>query len=156
VKTAIVGFSAPKTWKPGAEFIKLWQGGTLYSHVYLRLYSTYTQNWLVYQASHGAVNCVHYDNFLQSNKIIAEFRRPVSDEALQATVRLAQIYLGRPYGYIGLLRLGARKILPKVVGDGTKSFHCSEFIATLFPDLANSVDVDFVEPVHLFNVLSAQ
>lgn len=151
----VIGFSQPKGCMIGAEVIKLWMG-TPYSHVYLRVYSSYTEQWLVYQASHGMVNCLTYTAFSATNNTTHEYSVDVSDEALRSTVRKAQQLLGQPYGYFGLLRLVLRRLEIPVVGDGLKSSHCSEFIATLFPDLAEraGITADYIEPVHLQKVLS--
>ena len=155
MSTVIIGFSSPKSWKLGAEFIKLWQGGTKFSHVYMRVYSNYTEQWLVYQASHGFVNCLTYANFSSGNKICKEFSVDIEPEKLKNTIKIAQQLLGRPYGYLGLIKLGLRRFGIKWAGDDMHSFHCSELIATLFPEFIANMDSDYVEPVHLFNVLQS-
>lgn len=147
-----IGFSRPKGFKPLAWFIQMWQGGTPYSHVYLRVHSSYTNETLVYQASHGLVNCMHYDNFLAKNVVVDEFVVDIDQEGLRYCLKRAQQLLGRPYGYLGLLKLGLRKIGIKWPGDGLKTLHCSEFILTLFPDLSGKRG-DYIEPVDLYKVL---
>jgi hypothetical protein len=150
----IIGFSEPNKWMIGAAALKLWMRAP-YCHVYLRVYSKYTSQWLVYHASHGMVHCITYTNFKAGNNIVREFNVWAGDEDLQATVRLAQQYLGQPYGYFGLLKLVLRRIGLGVKGDKNRSSHCSEFIATLFPKLAlkSKIDPDFIEPTHLYAAL---
>lgn len=147
-----IGFSRPKGFKPLAWFIQMWQGGTPYSHVYLRVHSLYTNETLVYQASHGLVNCMHYDNFLAKNVAVDEFVVDIDPEGLRYCLKRAQQLLGRPYGYLGLLKLGMQKIGIKWPGDGLKTLHCSEFILALFPDLSGKRG-DYIEPVDLYKVL---
>ena len=104
------------------------------------------------------VNCVEFENFKLTNKVVVEFEVPVTAEQLQNTVKCAQKLLGQPYGYLGLLRLALRKFGVPVVGDNLRSAHCSEFIATLFPNLAKSINIDedFLEPVHLHDYLAKE
>lgn len=153
MKQVIVGFSRPRKCKLGSLAIRAWQGGTPYSHVYLRLYSQYTQQWLVYQASHGMVHLLSFANFSKANNTVAEFTVQLTEDQLRHAVTRMQELLGQPYGYLGLIRLVLSRVLP-VSGDGSRTFHCSELIATLFPEFAQGLQVDFVEPVHLFNHLS--
>lgn len=159
----LIGFSSPKKFKIGAELIKLWQGRTTYSHVYLKVYSNYTEEWLVYQASHGMVNCTHYDNFLAENMPVVEIGVYISPDNLRATIKKAQTLLGRDYGTVGLLKLVIYRIITstgmgcasmKAWGDGLKTFHCSEFLATLLPEYAHG-NPDYIEPVHIYNKLQS-
>lgn len=149
-----IGFSSPKKFKIGAEIIKLWMG-TSYSHVYLKVYSAYTKQFLIYQASHGTVHLLTAASFEQNNVVVAEFDMSVQEPLLRNCLAVAQQLLGRPYGYLGLLKLGLHKLInwPKV-GDGDSSFHCSELIARLFPELCENLAQDFVEPVDLYSSLT--
>ena len=152
----VIGFSAPKSWMIGAEMIKFWMR-TPYCHVYLRVYSNYTGQSLIYQASHGMVHCLTAANFFTANTAVAEFTVPISEDNLRNTLRFAQQLLGQPYGYLGLIKLVLRKWFKGVKGDGNKSFHCSEFIAKLFPQfIENCPQPDFIEPVHLYKVLESR
>lgn len=150
-----IGFSKPKGFKLGAQIIKWWMNAP-FSHVYLLVYSKYTQQWLVYQASHGMVHCRTYDVFLEDNLVCAEFDLELPKDRLKACVTKAQQLLGRPYGYLGLIRIGLHKLGFPVSGDGARSFHCSEFIAALFPELVQKHETDFIEPIHLYRMLERQ
>lgn len=154
---AIIGFSKPATWSFSAAAIMLWMR-TPYCHVYLRVYSKYSSQWLVYHASYGMVHCLTFANFKQKNVVVKEFNVFAEDSNLKATVRLAQQYLGQPYGYLGLIKLVLRRWGLGVKGDHNRSAHCSEFIATLFPKLAlkSKIAPDFIEPQHLYKALEAQ
>lgn len=155
MSTALIGFSRPKKFKLGSEAIKLWMN-TPYSHVYLRVYSQYTKQWLVYQASHGMVNCLTYDNFRANNVVVREFALNIEPEKQRFCIRRAQQLLGKPYGYLGLAKLVLREFGLPLPGDGDKSFHCSEFIVALFPEILDDYPQDFIEPRHLMTVLEAR
>lgn len=151
-----IGFSEPVKTKLGAEIIKWWMG-TEFSHVYLKLYSPYTDLWLIYHASHGMVHLREASNFYKENLPVAEFEMEIEPIRLRNTIKIAQQLCGQPYGYLGLVKLVLRKKF-KISGDGDRSFHCSELIARLFPELTEycKLSNDFIEPVHLYNVLKEQ
>lgn len=153
MNSVVIGFSQPNKRKIGAEVIK-WYMGTPYSHVYLRVFSNYTGQNLVYQASHGSVHLRTYERFLGENRPVKEFSLDVDNDRLKQTITLAQKLLGAPYGYLGLIKLVFRRKIHGFIGDDSKSFHCSEFIATLFPEIAYKCeDLDFIEPKHLYAAL---
>lgn len=153
MRSVIVGFSAPIKWKVGAEFIKLWQGGTPYSHVYLRTTAVLIKRDIIYQASHGDVNCISAPAFEEQNRVVAEFEYNIQDYDYVELLRYCVDELGKPYGYLGLLKIGLRKLF-KIRGDGERSFHCSEFAARAIKSLATK-DADFIEPVDLYKSLVA-
>lgn len=111
--------SAPKKFKIGAELIKFYQN-TKFSHIAI------IKDDLVFQASHGYVNCVHIDNFLIDNHIIDVFEVP--DEIIDIDFVYKQ--LGKHYGYIQILEI-AIKFLTGVkilINNGNSQFICSEFV----------------------------
>jgi uncharacterized protein YycO len=150
----IIGASMPTTWKAGAELIKLYEG-VPYSHVYLRVYTTWTNRWLVYQASHGDVNCITFANFQNRNEVFAEWEVDLSDDKHKDVVGYCQDELQKPYGFFGLLKIALKKKF-KMSGDGDNTFHCSELITRAFPDIVNFIDEknpDFITPKHLVEAL---
>lgn len=152
MKSVVVGFSSPKKWMLGSEFIKLWQGGAAYSHVYLKLKHEKLGREMIYQASRGSVNCVTAQVFLEKNKVIAEFEYNIEKSRYLELVRYCVDSLGRPYGYLGLIRIVIRKLFKKIKGDGEKTEHCSEFAIRAAPEL-HDVDPDFCTPKDLYNRL---
>lgn len=150
----VVGFSRPKKFKIGSYFIRAWQGFVPYSHVYLKFENKWLGVDVVYQASHGAVNCVEYNNFISSNIVIDEFMIDMSDDSIRQAVRSCIFLLQKPYGYLGLFKLICKKLFKiEAKGDGIKSLHCSELACIICPDLAINKDPDFVEPIDLYNNL---
>lgn len=116
----IIATSAPKKWKVGAELIKWYQGGTKYSHVLI------LKDDLVFQASHGNVNCQHIDVFLQNNDICDVFT--IEEDCID--FEFVKKQLGKPYGFLQLVNLALKfffnaRIFKK---DGDQKFICSEFV----------------------------
>lgn len=164
MSSVVIGFSRPKPlWmKPGAIAIMAWQGGTPYSHVYIKVYDAYTKETLVYQASQGMVNCMNYDNFSPNETIVAEFTEVIPDLDFKATIKLSQELLGRPYGYLGLAKLvlarGLRSVgLVESWSSTMSTFFCSQFISTLFPRLAIATQrpSDDIQPSDLYSALKS-
>lgn len=103
----------------GAWFIKIYQN-TTFSHVLI------LDGDLVYQASHGSVNCVHIDVFLEKNKLITQFE--VHD--LDVDMIFIKKQLGKAYDYKQLFKF-AIKYLTGIrlhSSNGNGKFVCSEFV----------------------------
>lgn len=114
----IIATSAPKKWKIGAEAIKIYQG-TDFSHVLI------IDKDLVFQASHGLVNCTHIDNFLIDNKIVNFYEIP--DSAVDMDFVYKQ--LGKKYGTMQLVIIPFLKLVKaRTKGNGNSKFICSEFV----------------------------
>lgn len=153
-KNIILGFSSPKKFKIGAELIKLWQGRTDYSHVFIVEERSFVDRVLIYQASHGKVHCISKENFLKENNIIATFELSTSIDTYKNCVKYCIDNLQKEYGYLGLIKIILNKKF-KVSGDGAGSFHCSELAARAVPVLKQCIDIDpdFIEPVQLKQAL---
>lgn len=152
MKTVFIGLSAPKRLKLGSELIKLWQGGTDYSHVFILEERKYVQRQIVYQASHGNVHAVSLENFAAENNIVAMYAVDMELSDYKACIQYCIDNLQKDYGFLGLALIVLRKKF-KVKGDGARTFHCSELVARAVPKLRSYIpeitDYDFVEPKHL-------
>jgi hypothetical protein len=114
----IVATSSPKKWMVGAELIKFYQS-TEFSHVLI------IQGDLVFQASHGFVNCTHIDNFLCENYIVNYYE--VLDDSINMDFVVRQ--LGKKYSTLQILVLPFLKLVKaKSKGNGNQQFICSEFV----------------------------
>lgn len=168
MKSVTIGFSAPVNWKPGAELIMLWQGGTSYSHVYIKCYNDWLDKTIIYQASHGMVNCEEDSTFFKQNKVIKEFYLNRTDDQYKATISKCVELLGTPYSYTGLIVTAFSDVVTNVFnffklnveflktwGDGQKSFYCSEFAANIFPEISQytNKNLDRIEPVDMYNAI---
>ena len=115
----IIATSSPKNFKIGAELIK-WYQNTKFSHVLI------IKDDLVYQASHGYVNCTHIDNFLLDNEIINKYK--VSDDSID--FEFVKKELGKPYSKGQIINIATKflmgvKFFPK---NGNSQFICSEYV----------------------------
>lgn len=111
--------STPKGWKIGAEIIK-WYQGTTFSHVAI------IEGKLVYQASHGYVNCWYIDTFMEENNVVSYYEIP--DSAVD--MEYVKKQLGKKYGFGQLLSI-AWQVLTKnklFSENGDKKLICSELV----------------------------
>lgn len=115
----IIATSAPKKFKIGAELIKLYQN-TEFSHVLI------IKDDVVYQASHGFVNAVYIENFLDDNKIFSQYSIP--DESVDMDFIKKQ--LGKPYSYKQIFNIATEFLFGiKFFGrNGNQQFICSELV----------------------------
>jgi hypothetical protein len=113
----IIITSSPNTWKVGAELIKFCQG-TTFSHVAI------IHDDLVFQASHGYVNCTHIDNFLKDNKII--YKYDIVDSAVDMDFIKKQ--LGKKYSTWQLIQIAIKYLTSIKITSKNDKFICSEFV----------------------------
>jgi hypothetical protein len=115
----IIATSCPKKWKIGAELIKFYQK-TKFSHVAI------IKGDLVFQASHGSVNCTHISVFLQDNIVINRFYVG-NDKVDMAFVKLQ---LGKGYSVLQVLQIAFKYLtgIKITIGNGNQQFICSEFV----------------------------
>lgn len=137
----IIATSAPNKFKIGAALIKFYQK-TEYSHVLI------IDGDLVYQASHGFVNCMHIDVFLEHNNIIDVLE--VDDSKVD--LEFVKKQLGKKYGFIQLLNIATRFLfgIKLFKNDGNQKFICSELVGkALHLDWVN----DQTDPKQVFEYL---
>lgn len=133
----IIATSSSNTWKIGSELIKFYQG-TEFSHVLI------IKDDLVYQASHGLVNCTFIDNFIEDNNIVHFYEVP--DIAID--MEFVHKQLGKKYSILQLILIPLLKLVKaKYKGNGDQKFICSEFVgkALKLPwvdDLTTPLEVD--------------
>ena len=137
----IIATSSPIKWKVGAELIKFEQG-TSFSHVLI------IKGDLVFQASHGYVNCVHIDNFLLDNKIINTYDVP--DESIDMDFVYKQ--LGKKYGVIQILEIALKYLtgIKILINNRNNQFICSEYVGKA---LRLDWVTDFTTPLEIDNYL---
>mgnify|MGYP000644984026 CR=1 FL=1 len=111
--------STPSKFKLGAWLIRIYQK-TTFSHVAI------ISDNLVFQASHGMVNCTHIDVFNQNNTILDTFN--VNPEILDMEYVYKQ--LGKPYSYFQVLRIALKFLTGIKISreNGDSQFICSEFV----------------------------
>jgi hypothetical protein len=109
--------SSPIKFKIGAELIKFYQK-TEFSHIAI------IKDDLVFQASHGYVNCTYIDNFLAENFIIDHF------EVTESSVDMNFVYrqLGKKYSYMQILEIAIKYLTGIRISKKNDKFICSEFV----------------------------
>jgi hypothetical protein len=115
----IVVTSSPKKWKIGAELIKFYQK-TKFSHVAI------IKGDLVFQASHGSVNCMHISVFLKDNVIIDRFYVPNDS----VDMNFVKLQLGKKYSLWQIVQIALDYItgIKITISNGNEKFICSEFV----------------------------
>ena len=82
MRKIIIGFSTPKNFKLGSSIIRLFERSK-YSHIYIKMTPSPNSKLpfsKIFQASHGDVNAMTFDRFLEGNKIVHEYVLEVTDD----------------------------------------------------------------------------
>jgi len=150
-RTVYVGFSThrPRDWK----WLVSWAIRKLqrapYSHVYVRFPSESLQRDLIYEASGTTVHFAGAESFARSSRVIKEYEVRVSQESFVHALQWAIDNLGKPYGTRELLGAGwvcvgrmFGKKFRNPLGDGARSFVCSELAAAVLGELGFTLGGD--------------
>ena len=141
MRKIIIGLSTPKDFKVGSALIRLAEK-TDYSHVFIRMgHSPYSKLAFdkVFQASHGDVNAIKYDNFADSNKILKEYELEVSDDNYFDIANYLWEQLGKKYGFMQLLGIYTGF---KLGNNGESKFICTELAAMVLEATGVTIDID--------------
>lgn len=139
-----VGFSRPNKFKIFSFLIRLFLR-TPYSHVYIRFYDAYTAKWIIFEASHGEVHLMEWNNWMIDNNAIEERVFELDELHRREVIRFAIDHLQKPYSLANILGIVFYGIFKKrIFQDGPKAFICSELIA-----LALDNKVSFKKPLDL-------
>jgi hypothetical protein len=153
-----IGFSRPKGgFQPFSWLIRLvtWSP---YSHAYVRYYDTYTDRWIVFQASGLKVNFIGDTMFDGLEDIYAEFVVPISDSTKQSVVQGAIDKCGSPYG-VGQVVGFAWVLFMRLFGKNVKnpfysasSFVCSELVGDVLVEINDGTfDPSTMTPKDVYN-----
>lgn len=133
--TLYVGFSAPKSWKIGAEAIKWWIKKD-YSHVFVAWKAERFSRVLVYHAAHGKVHFLSSDRLLAENHIVKLYAIEISDECYRKLVQRCIDLAGEEYGYAELIKILVKDICDSLgfqckIVENDRGYICSELLAEL-------------------------
>ena len=158
MKTIIIGFSTPNTFKIGAELIKLWTDSS-FSHVYIRYIDDQDRD-IVFQAAHGSVHPILYTNFIKSNKTINEYRIQFTNTEYQQLRDFYYSEMGQLYSYKELLMIVVYDTLDmfniKIKEDNIPGYICSELAATMLQQIKGytyNKQLNLIRPNDLYEVL---
>lgn len=134
-----IGFSKPIKWKIGAAAISWWTDRP-YSHVYVRFVSSDPQiPSNVYHAAHGMVHFRAFENFLLDNKVIKEYKIPMSAQTRKRTLIHCMKINGEGYGYSELGKIFISDIAyscfqKQIHFKNGKGYICSELVGKLMTE----------------------
>lgn len=149
----IIGFSKAKSpFKIGSTVIQQ-VDKKKYSHCYILYTDGITKVELVAQASHGFVNLVSKDIFLEQNIIIKEYAIECTEAQHVGILTFIHNNLGKPYSKLQLILIGIKKLfhIELNIHDKDASFICSEFAARVCSIAGIKVpeDLDYFGPSDL-------
>lgn len=144
-----VGFSRPRKFAIISKLIRLYQGGTEFSHAFLSIPSEGLERTLVYEASHFFVHFIGRDNFEKKNVITDEFQIEVTPEEKKELLQFCIDNCQKPYGIMELFGILFKDDKWK---DGDKRFICSELVARAMK-ISND---DYITPKDLYEIIKKQ
>jgi hypothetical protein len=157
MKKITIGFSRPKgnifpilSW-----IIRLYQGWTPYSHVYLKFHLKPINEEIIYQASSLQVNYINPNIFNKKSHIVEEFKFDITDEDYLDLLVYTTKHVGKPYGIKNLFAILLKK---ESWGDEDKSFICSELVVPILKNIVGiSIDKkqDLITPKDLYKILKS-
>lgn len=156
----IIGFSKPRSNTAVlAHIIRLVEGKTPYSHVYIKWHSEELNRDLIYEARGGGVNFTNKKTFRGKNIVVKEFKLKITDKQKKEIIQFCIDNARTEYGYlqvlgIGLVRLAA-KFGKKIQNPFKGGNICSELAAKVLQILGKKVteDLDSVGPRYIYEVL---
>lgn len=149
MKKIFIGFSEPNKKKIGSEAIKWWTNSS-FSHVYIRFEGESLGITYLYQASHGMVHFIAYDNFIKQNKTVEEYEVEVTPEQYRQALRISMMLAGEKYAYSELASIFIYDVSEKLgkpydTGDAD-GYVCSALVAKTCIEL---LGLSFNRPSHL-------
>lgn len=155
MKKITVGFSRPKgnifpffSWG-----IRIFQGWTDYSHVYVKTNSKKLNRDIIYQASGLQVNFIGANYFYEHVHVIKEFVIEIEDSDYLNMMRFMVDNAGKPYSFRDILAISLKS---KKLLDGDKGFVCSNLIGTIlhkFKGLSSDKNIELLIPKDIYNIL---
>lgn len=165
MKTIVIGFSRSTKKIPlGSWAIMLWQGGTPYSHCYIKLLTKdrFPSNKILH-AAEGQVSNYSETAFLKRNKVIKEFILDIPKSTYVDLVRNVFHELsGEPYSTmqnVGIVYVQLMKLIGKKVKNPWKNgWNCSEYVLKvlnfIYPEEAKKYDLNTVTPKDIYCILN--
>lgn len=150
-----IGFSRPTTFFPIFSWLIRLIEWTRFSHVYIRYFDTYTKEWIIFEASHGEVHLIQWNNWREKAITVYEQAFEIEEERKRRLVKFMVKNLQKPYSIKNILGI-AIKILTglRLFKDSNKAFICSELVATALGDrLKFEKELDFVTPKDIYKAI---
>lgn len=154
MRKIIIGFSTPKKFKLTSAMIRCFEQSS-FSHIYIKMESSPNSPLpfdKVFQASHGDVNAITYDNFTSRNHIIHEYELDMDEDKYFDIYNWLWHQLGKDYGFMQLVAIATGF---KFGNNDDDRFICSELAAMVLESLGVNFgeDQDYIGLNDVKNVL---
>lgn len=157
----LIGFSRPTAkFDILADLIRLVEGGTPYSHVFIAWKSESLDRLLIYEARGGGVNFTNIRSFYKHNEVVASYSiTELSDEVKKDIIRFCVDNARTEYGFLQVLGIGLVRLAAKVGIKIQNPFKggniCSEIAAKVIQivDPSIQINLDNVGPKAIYDLL---
>lgn len=164
MRKIIIGFSKPKNkiFPIFSWLIRLFQGGTQYSHVYIRWYSPTIGTYLTYEASGTSVKFVGEQVYEDEITPIYEYEISISDNIYLNLLKFCIRYSGIKYGVIQVIGIAIAllfKLKKNPLSHGDQKQVCSEIVQRILKQILHKdieIDLDLVTPKNIKDFLDTQ
>lgn len=156
MKEIYIGFSKSKKRLPiGSWLIRLYQGCTEYSHIYIRVRMKTLPSDKIFHASEGKVQNMSGTQFDKRHEVVEEYSITVDDGTYKRLIRELHEASGDDYGImqnIGLLYTDMMRewFGKRVPNPFTAGFNCSEFVRDMlevvYPITYSKIDPNSTTP----------
>ena len=169
MRTLTIGFSTNKSKFNILSFLIRCFQRTEYSHVYVKVHSSYWNKNIIYQSSGTAVNMMTEEVFLHKAKIIKEYEIQVEDHIYKDVVGYAIDQCGIKYGFpqlLGIIAVEAVSLVGKNIENPWGSgYICSELVAKMLKKASEVFQMDYyleqnkltyntITPKHIDRIMS--
>lgn len=164
MRTIVIGFSKSKKVLPiGSWLIRMYQGFTEYSHVYIKIpVKPKFPSDKILHAAEGQVSHYSETAFLKRNEVVCEYEFEVSEEVYFELLRdYFHELSGEDYGVmqnVGIFLVDVfRKFNMSINNPFTKGWNCSEYVGEvlkkIFPNHLKYSDLNIITPKNVMNIL---
>jgi hypothetical protein len=158
--TITIGFSRPKSRLAIiAHLIRLCEGGTPYSHVYLKWHSASLDRDLIYEAKGSGINFTSPIYFKDHVEVVHEFNLDISDETKTRIVQYCIDNAREKYGVLQILGIATVRLLRKlgvnIKNPFTAGMVCSELAGAVLNNFIGTdiKDLDLAGPADIYKIL---
>lgn len=157
----VIGFSRPKSrWALIAHLIRLFEGRTPYSHVFISWHSDSIERTMIYEAKGNGVNFTGEQNFKAHNLIVYEYDVEINEKQKKRILQFCVDNSRTHYGYLQLIGIGLVRFVGmlglKIVNPFTSGNICSEIAAKVLLIVEPSINIpfDIVGPKDVFKIVT--
>ena len=122
---------------------------TPFSHTYVKFWDEGIERWVVYQASHAALNYRGLPRFLEEEDVIEEYELDVTSEQKKQVLQYCVDTVGTPYGVLEIFGLAYARLMGRFglrvsnpFADGTKTMICSKLVGLILILIGDLPEID--------------